>query len=510
LIAHTIFITAAIFIFVQIASIEHSKVSGYLTACDTSRWKHDSVGTVIPLKLRFGLSNRRHRRHIPMVFQSSTSSSEDFYDENFVQNDKVNQRSEFSPSNRPYWESPEKEEDDEDAMYQRSPQSVPSQSNELLEDNDMEWEKYKTDSGTAWVLLPPLSVTKPTCIMHFVGGTFIGSSPQIWYRTLLQDLVRHTSCAIIATSIPVTISRSPLNHVRLSTQLLDQFRIAYHDVLVDEYGHDILQSIPICGMGHSLGARLLTVSSTMTLGQIQPSRKGQNMLSYKSMILISFTNYGAAAGIPGVATLFRKSRSIERQSQRQRKSIKQTKLESKWWDDDDEYEDDNNGLDFDDENTWSSLWDEVSDVVQLGARSIQNALTPSSESLEFYPTPEKLWTAIHTNGRYTIPHTLLVQFDDDEIDQSARLATAIMNCSDVKFARLRGTHLTPIARSYQVDTADRRKRNRNASFMQQMNTQAERLIAKTLQGRHDLKRKAVAFLELRQSIARYITEIVTK
>lgn len=505
----TVSMSTIIIIFVCFTTIELISVSGYITYCNVHRCKHDSIGSKMSRKLRFVFAERRHGRHQRMTIKSSSSSPDDSYpetDDAFVQEEISNQRNEFSVSNRPYWEQSD-DDDEEDDRYRRTQQQqAPSQPNDFLENEVLNWEKYITDSGTAWILLPPLSVTKPTCILHFVGGTFMGSAPHIWYRTLLQDLVRHTSCAIVATSIPVTIARSPLNHVRLSTQLLDQFRIVYQDVMIDEYGRDALQSVPICGMGHSLGARLLAVSTTLTLGQIQPSRKSQASLSYKSMILISFTNYGAAAGIPGVATLFRKSRNIERQAQ-QRKTTKRTRSDSKWWDDEDE--DEENGYNFDDENTWSSLWDEVSDVVQLGATSIQNALTPPSESLEFHPTPEQLWTAVQTNGRYSIPHTLLVQFDDDEIDQSARFATAILNCSDVKFARLRGTHLTPIARSDPPNT-DKRTRKDEVSFMQQMNTQAERILAKALQGRHESKRNALSFLELRQSIARYIIEIVTK
>ncbi len=465
-------ISAIIFV-VQVTTSQYGSVSSYLTSCQTNHRKHD-------------LSFVVHRKESTAFYSSRSEARDD----------------------RPYWESPD--DIDEDLHSRQQQPQEPFQSNELLGDDILEWEKYVTNSGTAWILLPPLSVTKPTCIIHFVGGTFMGSSPHIWYRSFLQDLVRHTSCAIVATSIPVTIARSPLNHVRLSTQLLDQFRSVYQDVIVDEYGRDVIQAVPICGMGHSLGARLLAVSTTLTLGHIQPSRKGQALLSYKAMILISFTNYGAAAGIPGVATLSKKSRNIERQAQRQRKTSKRNKMDTKWWDDDDDS--DYGGYDFDDndDDSWSTIWNEVADIIQLGATSVQNALTPPSEALEFYPTPEQLWTAIQTNGRYNIQHTLLVQFDDDEIDQSSRLATTIMNCSDVKFARLRGTHLTPITRKNDPADADERTRSQSVSFLQQVNSHAERMLVKTLQGRQDTKRNVVAFLELRQSIARYITEIVTK
>jgi Protein of unknown function (DUF1350) len=412
------------------------------------------------------------------------SRREDYYD--YGDNADTGRR-DSAVSSQPYWDDSDVDWNEYDGL----PDSVTPQ--EFLEPDVLEWEKCATAAGTAWVLLPPPSVSQPTCIVHFVGGTFMGSAPNVWYRTLLQDIVRHTSCAVIATSVPVTISQSPLNHVKLSNQLLQQFRIAYRDVLADEYGAELLQAIPLCGIGHSLGARLLAVLATSTLGKItvapQSSRQSSTTLSYKSFVLISFTNYGAAAGIPGVAQLFRNSRRLERQKQ-QDLSPDVTGDDSEWDDDDEDF---------------SELWQELTNFVQAGATRVQTALTPPSKSLEFHPTPEQLWTAIQQNQRYTIPQTLIVQFDDDEIDQSAQFAASIANCSDTKFARLRGTHLTPV--SFVSHHAGKKEENR--SFLQQINSRAGRLLLQLFQGRQQVSQQE-SLRELRQSIARYITEVVTK
>jgi Protein of unknown function (DUF1350) len=429
---------------------------------------------------------------VPLSFNSHPrvkqlfSGKEDY--DNFEETSFA-KRQDSAASPQPYWEGGDFDWNEYDNM----PDSVNPQ--DFLEPDVLQWEKCATSAGTAWVLLPPPSVSQPTCIVHFVGGTFMGSAPNVWYRTLLQDIVRHTSCAVIATSIPVTISQSPLNHVRLSQQLLQQFRIAYRDVLVDEYGSEVLQLIPLCGIGHSLGARLLTVLATTTLGKVQvsppSSRESFTTLTYKSYVLISFTNYGAAAGIPGVAQLFRQSRRLERQ--------KQQEMEPGGAADDREWDDDNDDEDF------SELWQELTDFVQAGATRVQKALTPPSKALEFHPNPEQLWAAIQQDQRYTIPQTLIVQFDDDEIDQSAQFATSIVNCSDTKFARLRGTHLTPV--SFVSHHAGDKDENR--SFLEHINSRAGRLLFQLFRGRQQLSHQE-SLRELRQSIARYITEVVTK
>lgn len=388
---------------------------------------------------------------------------------------------------RPYWE-----ETIEDDWQGGSPSHATTF--DVLEKDVLEWEKCTTSAGTAWVLLPPPSVATPTAILHFVGGTVTGSAPNVWYRTLLQDLVRHTSCAVLATSIPVTITQSPLDHVRVAANLRRQWLAAYQDILVDEYGSAALQSVPVCGLGHSLGARLLTVLATLGGSRTTADDTRLPPQPYKSFVLMSFTNFGAAAGIPGVAQLFRKSRVVEGRRREPREgSRRRTDDEEDWWEGDD---DDDDGYDAD----WSDLWNELSGVVRAGTARVQSALTPASKSLEFHPTPEQLWKAIREDGRYTVPQTLVVQFDDDEVDQSSLLAAAIVNSSDVKFARLRGSHLTPVSVTDDDDDGDNT-----------INSRVGRLLMKALQGRRKSRPNDVeALIALRQSIARYISDVVTK
>ena len=422
-----------------------------------------------------------------------------------------------------YWD--EDEDDDPSEEYYTSSSSSTDyydNDNNSKEPETLEWEECRCgEAGTAWVLLPN-SNRPPSAIIHFCGGTVAGSAPQLWYGQLLQELVQHTSAAVVATSIPISYQK-PLNHVRLARQLQDQFQTAWRVVLMDEYGPDVLDNsgtIPVCGLGHSLGARLLLVLATL--------ESQQQSTFYKSMMLISFTNFGASAGIPGLAQLVRQSRRVQQEQEQQgrdnyaeydndmlesdepksrksggrrRRPRRRDDNEDNWMEDDDD----------DDDVDLRDLWRELTATVQAGSQRVQRVLTPNPSSLEFHPSPEQLWNAL-AMGRYRVPQTLVVQLDDDEIDQSAPLATALLEVvppGDVKFARLRGTHWTPVAVS--SDKNHNSSSKNNGKWWQPVNlSQASRLLLRGLQGRQRSKQQQASLCELRQSLARYITEVVTK
>jgi hypothetical protein len=221
---------------------------------------------------------------------------------------------------------------------------------------------------------------------------------------------------------------------------------------------------------------------------------------YKAMVLLSFTNYGASAGIPGINQLRKSSQKIEQEQQSTQSSARQSSRKPSrrkydYYEDEDDYDDE-------DDEEWGEILQEFKDNVAHQTLKVRQALTPALRDLEFYPSPTQLWEALASPGRYTVPLTLLVQFDQDVIDQSAKLTAAIQNCTDIKFARLRGTHLTPV--SSQGDPS------RDSGLFDVLNSRATKTIGKLLRGRRNDQANEVAFLELRQSLARYVTEVVTK
>ena len=247
------------------------------------------------------------------------------------------------------------------------------------------------------------------------------------------------------------------------------------------------------------------------------------------MMLISFTNFGAATGIPGLAQLVRQSRKVEQEQQ----ELQDLKDRNGARLDRDDAETSPNGRrrrrskqrdDDDDDEELRNLWRDLTATVQAGRQRVQSIVTPRAAHLEFHPTPEQLWSALQQGGRYRVPETLVVQLDEDDMDQSAPLATALVEAAsvssssgdgvdmDVKFARLRGTHWTPVA------VADRNGSSSSSSGQQQQRTwwqqvnlnQAGRLLLFALQGRKRSKQQEASLRELRQTMARYITEVVTK
>ena len=414
----------------------------------------------------------------------------------------------------------------------------------------------------AIVLLPPASVERPTAVIHFVGGTFFGSRPKLFYGKLLEDIVRHTNVAVIVTPIPVTLTKSPLDHLRLTTKLQKSFDYAWTTVLEDEYlsenDDSRLADVPVCAMGHSLGARLLTVLTTKD--QNKPSSRGRKIPPYKSMILISFTNFGANAGIPGISALLRQSRRIDenerrrrrrrqkhlkvktaaqaqlknnRNSRRSRAAARRRRMNNDWSYDNDggrfdnvggvesssDYEFDDDYDDDDDDIEWEEFVDSVQSFTKQQAERIRTALTPKSRDLEFRPSPDQLWQALEDDGRYNVSQTLVVQFDDDTIDQGAKLAQILYdtNSSSVKFARLRGTHVTPLSIISDDDpTSEGRKRRRNVASLQGGAVNSNNInpslpfIYNKILGRSKTRDQVESLRILRQSIVSYITDVVTK
>jgi hypothetical protein len=134
----------------------------------------------------------------------------------------------------------------------------------------MEWQEI---SGN-WVLLPK----QPLGIIHFLGGAFVATAPQLTYRFLLEQLAQQ-GYIIVATPF-----LSSLDHKAIAVRVLNRFESIVERL---QMGAKIDNGyLPIYGVGHSLGCKL-----HLLIGSLFNVERGGN-------ILISFNNYPLKQAIP--------------------------------------------------------------------------------------------------------------------------------------------------------------------------------------------------------------------
>lgn len=122
------------------------------------------------------------------------------------------------------------------------------------------------------MLVPP----QPTAIIHFLGGAFVATAPQLTYRTLLEFLANQ-GYAIVATPFVNT-----MDHTTIAQRTLRLGNLAIEHLQIDI----LRQQLPVYGMGHSMGCKL-----HLLIGSLFPQERAGN-------ILISFNNYPARRSIP--------------------------------------------------------------------------------------------------------------------------------------------------------------------------------------------------------------------
>ncbi|MBL1174622.1 MAG: DUF1350 domain-containing protein [Pantanalinema sp. GBBB05] len=133
----------------------------------------------------------------------------------------------------------------------------------------MDWQEL---SGN-WVLMPP----RPIAIVHFLGGAFVATAPQVTYRRFLERLALQ-GYGVIATPFINTF-----DHQAIAQTVLRNF-----DRVMEHLYETTLRKryLPIYGVGHSLGCKL-----HLLIGSSFPVERAGN-------VLISFNNYAARDAVP--------------------------------------------------------------------------------------------------------------------------------------------------------------------------------------------------------------------
>lgn len=291
-----------------------------------------------------------------------------------------------------------------------------------------------------YILRPPTSIP-PKAVIHFLGGAFFGAAPHITYNTFLHRLSER---GYIVVATPYNLS---FNYLQVVQSIVSCWESVESD-LAAEYG-----PLPIIGLGHSAGSLFHALASSL-FDDITP--KAAN-------VLISFNNRPASSAIPMyqqlVAPTARAAITLAnavpeptrtrllKTPEVLRKALEESPLTPKALISEVMPTADEARMVV--EQVWPLLREvagmkeeeeEIRDEMNKGSRQ--------EGAPEFYPNPQDVKDSVAS--LYAVTSTLIVQFENDELDDSDDIATAIRRRGvdgsvDVSMVSLNGSHVTPLA-----------------------------------------------------------------
>ncbi|CAM6041244.1 unnamed protein product [Sphagnum compactum] len=268
----------------------------------------------------------------------------------------------------------------------------------------------------AWVLQP--SKQNPVAVVHFIGGVFVGATPQLTYRLFLERLCER-GFIVIATPFA-----SGFDHLRIADET--QFKF---DRCIRSLRDDLVDTLPIFGVGHSFGA----LAQLLIGARYAVQRKGN--------VLLSFNNKSATSAIPlfspvlgpvaqnfsPILAQLTASPTLRLGAEIAMQQLKQ--------------------------------FESVSPPIVKQVLPLIEQLPPLYVDLangkdQFVPTPDETDRLIKTY--YGIGRNLLIKFKDDQIDETPRLAQALSSNSavsgflDMSVRVLPGDHARPLLQVFPV------------------------------------------------------------
>jgi len=275
-----------------------------------------------------------------------------------------------------------------------------------------------------FVYRPPPGVAPRACV-HFLGGAFVGAAPQLAYAQLLETIAE-AGHLVVATPFELE-----LDYLALCEAVLCKAEPA-HAALLAEYGE-----LPFVGMGHSAGALLQVLLSSVFRGT-----GGLADTERASNVLISFNNKRAADAIPFFAEVFAPAASsvvrLDEEPLLQPATATLRRVAST-------IRDALEGAALD-----ASTPPVASEAINLATQFLPllDQLEPllreiSDGVVEFSPPPQD--TSRAAAQLYRARRSLVLRFDDDSLDESLPLPTLLQGGGDVQLASLAGTHVTPLA-----------------------------------------------------------------
>ena len=262
----------------------------------------------------------------------------------------------------------------------------------------------------AWVLSPPNGVP-PRAVVHFIGGAFVGASPQLTYRLFLEALSARGSFLIIATPFAVGF-----DHLRIADEAQFRFDRCMRTLSSDE----ISSGLPVYGIGHSMGALMhMIIGSRYAL----PDREANVMISFNNKPATDAVPLFAPIVAPGLQGLSPIISGLAGSPLRAPLRSAEAQLR------------------------------DLSPPVVRELMPVIDQLEPVllevvNGAAEFIPAPEE--TRRLMQQYYAVKRNLLVRFRDDGIDETPQLAatltesSAISETLDLSVRSLAGDHVRPL------------------------------------------------------------------
>ncbi|CAN1262864.1 hypothetical protein LINPERPRIM_LOCUS11427 [Linum perenne] len=263
-----------------------------------------------------------------------------------------------------------------------------------------------TEIEGAWVLKP--RNTKPTSIVHFIGGIFVGAAPQLAYRLFLEHLAEK-GVLVIATPYA-----SGFDYF----QIADEVQFKYDRVI--RFLQESVQDLPTFGIGHSLGSVIhLLVGSRYAV-----QRTGN--------ILMAFNNKEASLAVPLFSPVLSPMAQSIGPILSQIASSPTVRMGA--------------------EMTMKQI-ESLTPPFMKQAFPLIEQLPPLYMDMvngreEFCPKPEETRRLI--KSYYGVSRNLLIKFKDDSIDETMTLAqvlsseSAISSMLDMSIRSLPGDHALPL------------------------------------------------------------------
>ncbi|KAK9101604.1 hypothetical protein Scep_025034 [Stephania cephalantha] len=275
------------------------------------------------------------------------------------------------------------------------------------------------------LVVPPPEGKKPRAIIKFLGGAFIGAVPEVTYSHLIDLLARE---GYLIISVPYNVT---FDHSQAAREVYEKFNaclnvvstsgLPYADLSAEE-----LARLPVYSVGHSNGALLQLLTGSYFSEKIP-----------KANAIISFNNRPATEAVP----YFEQLGPLVRQMAPVMETLPMYTMARNTSGD-----------------AWNAFLDTAKTVFQQYDQEAVVSLTKFADQLpsvmnqvtegtsEFKPTPSENRECFR--NLYNVPHTLLVKFNFDAIDETDVVEEILkprveLIGGTLEKVVLNGNHLTP-------------------------------------------------------------------